>query len=351
MLTCREIADLLDIYLDGELDAGRCAAVLGHLKQCPSCSELLSDRIRETEMILNSFPAPELTPGFKERVMANVASSASRSRFFPSLGYLLSRPWLAPALAGLILLVSVYGIYSHNTNLLTTPKQVVKQAEQMKTNSSVVHHEDVSKIQVGGYPDAASHTNSKTGPVPPERLLNGAGNKPETTPEGSRKGAEVSPQARSLLHGEPAQSNANGETTSIRDLLRAGYVVFIPTYLPPGYGQEKVVFAADAGENTAGNTAGNRETAKSTSHVQKPFAIIYTNPQTGSEINLKVVPTGPYDFNEPATATGFPGPDDRQPESEPSITWYAEKDGIHFILTLSGSLPLQELKKVADSIQ
>ncbi len=347
MLTCREIANLLDIYLDGELDAGRCAAVLGHLKQCPYCSELLSDRIRETEMILNSFPAPDLTPGFKERVMANVAASASRPYFFPSPGHFLNRPWLAPALAGLILLVSVYGVYSHNSNLLTTPKQVVKQAEQTRTSGSVFYHEDVSKIEAGSYPEVASHNNSDAGPVSPERLLNGAGNKSKTTLEGSRKGAEVSPQSRCLLYGKPEQSDATGETSSIGDLLRAGYVVFTPTYLPPGYGQEKVIFVADAREDTVRS----RETVKSASHVQKPFSIVFTNTQTGSEINLKIVPTNPYEFNGQVTATGSPNPDGRQPESEHSITWYAEKEGIHFTLTLSGNLPQQELKKVADSIQ
>jgi anti-sigma factor RsiW len=40
-MTCRELADLLCDYLEGELEAERCAVIRSHLQACPECGCLV----------------------------------------------------------------------------------------------------------------------------------------------------------------------------------------------------------------------------------------------------------------------------------------------------------------------
>ena len=42
MLTCRELIDFLNEYVDGTLDATRRAAFDAHLRACPDCVDYLS---------------------------------------------------------------------------------------------------------------------------------------------------------------------------------------------------------------------------------------------------------------------------------------------------------------------
>lgn len=341
MFTCREVEKLLDIYLDGELDTDRCREVFTHLRQCPSCGKLLSERVKETETILNSFPAPELAPGFKERVMESVTRRSDQRRFSLWPICLTGKQWLGTVLTGLLLVATLSGIYSHP--LSTSRPEGIKQPAPIKTGGTVDNRAAGSALRNHTYSSAVSTDKAEIKTPAPQRLKNEGVNNtytaPGTAPGENRKEKETSLQARSLL-SEEVQGTADSRT-NLKAMIPSGYVVFTPTYLPPGYIQEKVTVISEDYDNLR--------------QYQKPIAILFANPINGSEIKLMIIPEGLYydshDSNEPAGIKALSVHDGQPPENNTSITWYAEKEGIHFYLILSGDLPPQELKRIADSIR
>ena len=80
MLTCREIEELLDLYLDQELDTltrERCAQ---HLRHCPRCMALLQSKEDEAELIRGCFSTPQLPPDFSNGVMYKLSARTARKQ-------------------------------------------------------------------------------------------------------------------------------------------------------------------------------------------------------------------------------------------------------------------------------
>lgn len=342
MFTCREVEKLLDIYLDGELDTDRCREVFTHLRQCPSCGKLLSERVKETERILISFPAPELAPGFTEKVINSIANQADQHRFSIWPICLTGKQWLGTVLTGLLLVATLTGIYSHPLSI--SRPEIIKQAIPLKTAGGTVDNRAAgSAPRNNNYSSAVSTDKAEIKTPAPQRLKNEGINNTYTAPGTAtgenRKEEETSLQVRSLL-SEEVQGAADSKT-NLKAMIPSGYVVFTPTYLPPGYIQEKVTVISEDYDNLQ--------------QYQKPIAILFANPINGSEIKLTIIPEGLYygshDSNEPAGIKALSVHDGQPPENNTSITWYAEKEGIHFYLILSGDLPPQELKRIADSIR
>ncbi|HEY7462021.1 MAG TPA: zf-HC2 domain-containing protein [Gemmatimonadota bacterium] len=71
-MTCRELRENVDSFLDGELDASRASAVEAHAAVCPTCASRLSGERRVRERI-TSLCAGETAPAqLRERVRARV---------------------------------------------------------------------------------------------------------------------------------------------------------------------------------------------------------------------------------------------------------------------------------------
>jgi anti-sigma factor RsiW len=66
-MTCRELAELLLDYLDGELEAERCAWIRGHLEACPECVHFVKT-YQLTIEVTRRLPATELPPEVAERM-------------------------------------------------------------------------------------------------------------------------------------------------------------------------------------------------------------------------------------------------------------------------------------------
>ena len=64
---CRAMIARLSEYIDGELEAGLCAEVDGHLSDCAPCRELL-DSLRQTVELVESLDPPPLPEDVRRRV-------------------------------------------------------------------------------------------------------------------------------------------------------------------------------------------------------------------------------------------------------------------------------------------
>jgi anti-sigma factor RsiW len=68
-MTCRDLAELLLEYVQGELDAERCAHIRGHLSSCPPC-EAYVETYRMTIRLSRQLPAAPMPPELVERLRA-----------------------------------------------------------------------------------------------------------------------------------------------------------------------------------------------------------------------------------------------------------------------------------------
>ena len=103
MNVCVEYEALLDLYVDGELDAEQMIAVADHLDTCPACRTYVDAAMA----IRAEFPDEESTPipeGFHGHVMAAVHTDAAKAK--RKRRYSMFAPLAAACLA---LMVAVNG--------------------------------------------------------------------------------------------------------------------------------------------------------------------------------------------------------------------------------------------------
>ena len=105
MNVCVEYEALLDLYVDGELEAEQMIAVADHLDTCPACRAYADAAmaIRAEFPDEESIPLPE---GFHERVMAAVHTDAAKAKAKRKRRYSMFAPLAAACLA---LMVAVNG--------------------------------------------------------------------------------------------------------------------------------------------------------------------------------------------------------------------------------------------------
>lgn len=76
-MTCRHVAQVRDVYLDGELSPSLTAEVHAHLLQCPECQEQIEMFRACGEVIAKDRPEPMLDSGFASRVVAALPKTDS----------------------------------------------------------------------------------------------------------------------------------------------------------------------------------------------------------------------------------------------------------------------------------
>lgn len=275
MLTCRETEELLDLYLDQELDPRKRENCEQHLRQCSHCRMLLQLRKQETEVIKNSFPVPELTPDFSRKVMAEISlNNKPQSRGILSRILSGRRSWMVPVIAASLLIFVISGLSS--SDILTTSERDGAQEGASEIRGTQEPYIDFGRTE----------------------------QQKQLTPLADTK----------------ALSNDESSISSGED----GIPDFTPGYLPAGFVQE--------GVSVPGSQRGDEA-----DHTKQPIVFSYHNPQTGGYINLEISKAD--SAAEPSTGR------------EQGITRSAEKEGQHYLLTITGNIPLEELKKVADSLR
>lgn len=106
-MKCEEVRELLQAYIDSELDAANNLAVEQHLRQCPRCArmygndQVLHTTIKESSL---SFQAPA---SLRARVRAALPATTPARRSTPRVSW----PWLSAA-ALLLLLLGGFGFWA-----------------------------------------------------------------------------------------------------------------------------------------------------------------------------------------------------------------------------------------------
>ncbi len=354
MYTCREIEKLLDTYTDGELDEPVRLMVETHLLECVLCAQLARRMADEARLLHSGTLVPALSADFTKRVVSNLSRSQYQARYegFFSLRKLSARPWLAPALAGLLLLITVSWAASghllpsahvssaNNSPALTLPMAGVSGPTDRFPNK---------KATASG--KSARPWSGRTVALSPSK-------NPNTVSEAVYKTVET----QTTNPGAP-------QATSTEELEQQGYTVFEPGYLPAGYSLASC-YLLPTGSGTESGAV-----SQGTAPLQGSSSLLltYRNAQTGGWFILEIQPVnskapvtgsaisgekgagaapppsaGPETSHTANTTTG--GATGNQPSAY-RITWQAQKHGASFLLTVGGSLPEEELQKVAASVQ
>ena len=73
-IDCKELANLLDPYLDDALSEESRGQIERHLMTCEACAFRTRSFEQSRELVRQSFPHEETTPGFRERLAARLHS-------------------------------------------------------------------------------------------------------------------------------------------------------------------------------------------------------------------------------------------------------------------------------------
>lgn len=111
-MNCDEVRNLLDAYVDNELDLVTALSVEHHLQTCASCQQVYENRLT----LRTALSAEALyfhTPArVQQRVLASLRETDRQAPRFPIANWLLTRPWINAAsvlsvavMVGLVVLV------------------------------------------------------------------------------------------------------------------------------------------------------------------------------------------------------------------------------------------------------
>ena len=123
-----QYAEDLALYAVGALEAGSCAQLEQHLRECPACRRELEALRGDAALLALSVSGPAPPGRARERLLSAVAATAregerhEREPLFAS-----RRPWwsFAPAFAALVLAVFAILLLRENANLKRTNQEVV----------------------------------------------------------------------------------------------------------------------------------------------------------------------------------------------------------------------------------
>lgn len=113
-MNCKQIENLLPLYVSRDLDAGRERLVAAHVQACNECHSA-ADEYRETRLLLQEFAPPAFSEDVYAEIRQNVWREIEAKSTSPSVSEVIAgwfRPRLTWAVAtALLIAVSVLGIY------------------------------------------------------------------------------------------------------------------------------------------------------------------------------------------------------------------------------------------------
>jgi hypothetical protein len=120
-MSTEHVTDQLSAFLDGEADDPE--AVAAHLRRCAACHNRYLE-LRAMSLTLHALPAPDVTPAFATRVMAQVHEQAPPRRWPVPVA-----AW-AGAMAVVVLVVVVAGYVFKAPTPQATPTMTLAQMEK-----------------------------------------------------------------------------------------------------------------------------------------------------------------------------------------------------------------------------
>lgn len=106
-MNCKDVVELLPLFLDAELTPDELTEVEAHLATCSNCQELLAEYRRE-QQILQSLPLVAPPPTWRAELLAKVSAN-ERRRERPAWRYFANR--LGTLAAALLLVVLLSNLY------------------------------------------------------------------------------------------------------------------------------------------------------------------------------------------------------------------------------------------------
>lgn len=103
-MSCADIQDLLDAYLDGELDVAHHRAVERHLDECPACSQATASLATLQAMLRAEAPRYSAPPQLQERIRESLRAAAGvppRTRLRPQRWLVVAASLALVCLTGL----------------------------------------------------------------------------------------------------------------------------------------------------------------------------------------------------------------------------------------------------------
>ncbi len=162
-MNCKQIENLLPLYVSHDLDADRERLVAAHVQACDECHSV-ADEYRETRVLLQEFAPPAFGENVYAEIRQNVWREIQAESASPSITEVIAgwfRPRLTWAVAtALLIAVSVLGVYLIGTRWTARQPVAVNGPQKNPTESN----------QQAGTPREAVATAS---PSPPGEGMNG----------------------------------------------------------------------------------------------------------------------------------------------------------------------------------
>jgi anti-sigma factor RsiW len=140
-MTCRDIEKLLDLFLDGELEARNMRAVALHVTRCEPCERLLQHLERVQDLVVESINEAVADVDFSRLWPGIAARADAAQRSFGGVGERLRaearRPAVIAAAMAAALLVSVIALWRAGMSL-SVPTVTNNQARIDRDRKSVV---------------------------------------------------------------------------------------------------------------------------------------------------------------------------------------------------------------------
>jgi len=147
MMRCSEVRELLEAYIEGELDESEQEVVSVHIADCESCKQELA-LTRSIPRLVNSLPTPpvpeDVIPNTLERL-----SEAKSSRWTRSSGAFLLRRWQFVTAACLLLVLLGIGYQRMNKERGITGEEAPPQALVGAPGASALRAVERVKPSVG----------------------------------------------------------------------------------------------------------------------------------------------------------------------------------------------------------
>lgn len=81
-MNCREVTEIIQLYLDSELDARSTLNVLRHLECCPGCSRLLDRDLEQKAMLRHAARSEAIdSQRLRQQIVRAIRRKAARSRY------------------------------------------------------------------------------------------------------------------------------------------------------------------------------------------------------------------------------------------------------------------------------
>src|SRR5690349_20071746 len=78
-MDCKDIPDLIQPYVDGELEPTLAATVAAHLRQCPGCARLVEEQRALGHAIRTAMPRAPAPDGLRARIQVALAAETTVS--------------------------------------------------------------------------------------------------------------------------------------------------------------------------------------------------------------------------------------------------------------------------------